>query len=66
MIAYKQKITNSFLYKNSLKQRGRLDFRIDKSIWTYSGKQTKAGKILYSNVAIELRTENPFTLIKRE
>ena len=57
MRAYKQKITNSSNYNNSLKQRGRLDFWIDKSIfknWNYSGKQTEAGKVIYSDVAIEL------------
>ena len=57
MRAYKQKITNSSSYNNSLKQRGRLDFWIDKSIfsnWTYNGKQSKGGKVIYSDVAIEL------------
>ena len=57
MRAYKQKITNSSTYNNSLKQRGRLDFWIDKSVfsnWTYNGKQTKGGKVIYSDVAIEL------------
>jgi hypothetical protein len=57
MRAYKQKITNSGTYNNSLKQRGRLDFWINKSIlsnWTYNGKQAKGGKVIYSNVAIEM------------
>ncbi|MFT6716626.1 MAG: hypothetical protein ACJA0Q_001270, partial [Saprospiraceae bacterium] len=57
MRAYKQKITNSSSYNNSLKQRRRLDFWIDKSIfsnWTYKGKQAKGGKVIYSDVAIEL------------
>lgn len=55
--AYKQRITNSSSYINSLKQRGRLDFWMDKSIlskWHYKGKQNKGGKVVYSNVAIEL------------
>ena len=57
MRAYKQKITNSNSYNNSLKQRGRLDFWIDKNIfinWTFKGKQSKGGKVVYSDVAIEL------------
>jgi hypothetical protein len=57
MRAYKQKITNSSTYNNSLKQRGRLDFWIDKDIfsnWNYEGKQTKGGKVIYSDVAIEM------------
>ena len=57
MRAYKQKITNSSTYNNSLKQRGRLDFWIDKDIfskWNYKGKQTKGGKVIYSDVAIEM------------
>jgi hypothetical protein len=57
MRAYKQQITNSSTYNNSLKQRGRLDFWIDKDIflnWNYKGKQTKGGKLIYSDVAIEI------------
>jgi hypothetical protein len=57
MRAYKQQITNSNIYNNSLKQRGRLDFWIDNSIfskWTYSGKQTQGGKVIYSDVVIEM------------
>jgi hypothetical protein len=57
MRAYKQKITNSSTYNNSLKQRGRLDFWMDKDIfsnWNYKGKQTKGGKVIYSDVAIEI------------
>jgi len=57
MRAYKQKITNSSTYNNSLKQRGRLDFWIDKDIftnWNYKGKQTKGSKVIYSDVAIEI------------
>ena len=57
MRAYKQKITNNSSYNNSLKQHGRLDFWIDKSIfsnWTYNGKQAKGGKVIYSDVAIVL------------
>jgi len=57
MRAYKHKITNSSNYNNSLKQRGRLDFWIDKSIftnWNYNGKHSKGGKVIYSDVAIEL------------
>ena len=57
MRAYKQRITNSSSYNNSLKQRGRLDFRVDKTIfsnWSYKGKQSKGGKVVYSDVAIEL------------
>ena len=57
MRAYEQKITNSSTLKNSLKQRGRLDSWIDKSIFNnrnYKGKQTKGGKVIYSDVAIEL------------
>ena len=57
MRAYKERINNSSTYNNSLKQLGRLDFWIDKSIfsnWTYNGKQTKGGKVIYSDVAIEL------------
>ena len=57
MRAYKQKITNSSTYNKSLKQRGRLDFWMDKSIfsnWNYKGKQTKGGKVIYSDVAIEI------------
>jgi len=57
MRAYKQKITNSSTYNNNLKQRGRLDFWMDKSIftnWNYKGKQTKGGKVIYSDVAIEM------------
>jgi len=57
MRAYKQKMTNSSSYNNSLKQRGRLDFWIDKSIftsWTYSCTQTKGAKIIYSDMAIEM------------
>ena len=57
MRAYKQKITNSSSHNSSLKQRGRLDFWIDKSIfsnWTFNSKQSKGGKVIYSNVAIEL------------
>ena len=44
MRAYKQKITNSSTYNNSLEQRRRLDLWIDKSIFsncTYSGKQSR-------------------------
>ena len=57
MRAYKQKIRNSSSYNNSLKQRGRLDFWIDKEIfsnWNCKGKQTKGGKVIYSDVAIEI------------
>ena len=57
MRAYKQKITNSSSYNNSLKQRGRLDFWVDKNIfsqWTYKGTKNKGGKVIYSDVAIEL------------
>ena len=57
MRAYKHKITNSSNYNNNLKQRGRLDFWIDKSIftnWNYNGKLSKGGKVIYSDVAIEL------------
>ena len=57
MRSYKQQITNSKEYNNSLKQRGRLDFWIDKSIfskWIYSGKQTQGGKVIYSDVVIEM------------
>ena len=57
MRAYKQKITNRSTYNNSLKQRGHLDFWIDKSIftnWTYNGKHSKGVKVIYSDVAIEL------------
>jgi len=57
MRAYKQMIINSSSYNNSLKQRGRLDFWIDKDIftnWNYKGKQTKVGKVIYSDVAIEI------------
>ena len=57
MRSYKQKITNSSNYNNSLKQRERLDFWIDKSTftnWNYDGKHSKDGKIIYSDVAIEL------------
>ena len=57
MRSYKQRITNSSTYNNSLKQRGRLDFWIDKSIfsnWTYKGKQAKGGKVIYSDVVIEM------------
>jgi len=57
MRAYKQQITNSSVYNNSLKQRGRLDFWMDKSIfskWIYSGKQTQGGKVVYSDVVIEM------------
>ena len=57
MRAYKHKITNSSNYNNSLKQCGRLDFWIDKSIftkWNYNGKHSKGGKVIYSDVAIEL------------
>lgn len=34
MRSYKQQITNSQQYTNSLKQRGRLDFWMDKSIFS--------------------------------
>ena len=57
MRAYKQQITNSTVYNRSLKQRGRIDFLIDKSIfskWNYSGKQTRGGKVIYSDVVIGL------------
>ena len=57
MRSYKQQITNSSSYNNSLKQRGRLDFWIDKSIfsiWSYTGKQAQGGKIIYSDVVIEM------------
>ena len=57
MRSFKQEITNSREYNNSLKQRGRLDFWIDKSIfskWIYSGKQTQGGKVIYSDVVIEM------------
>tara|TARA_B110000211_G_C13578857_1_gene335340 strand:- start:266 stop:517 length:252 start_codon:yes stop_codon:yes gene_type:complete len=57
MRAYKQQITNSSSYNNSLKQRGRLDFWIDKDIfsnWNCKGKQNKGGKVIYSDVAIEI------------
>ena len=57
MRAYKQRITKSSTYKNNLKQPVRLDFWIDKSIftnWTYNGKQSKGGKVIYSDLAIEM------------
>ena len=57
MRAYKLQLTNSNTYNNSLKQRGRLDFWIDKSIltnWRYNGKQTQGGKVIYSDVLIEM------------
>jgi hypothetical protein len=57
MRAYKQKITNCSTYNNSLKQRERLDFWMDKDIflnWDYKGQQTKGGKVIYSDVAIEI------------
>ena len=57
MRAYKLQLTNSKEYNNSLKQRGRLDFWIDKSIltkWRYSGKQTQGGKLIYSDALIEM------------
>ena len=57
MRAYKQRITNSSSYNNSLKQLGQLDFWVDKSIftnWTFNGKKNKGGKVIYSDVAIEL------------
>ena len=57
MRAYKLQLTNSKEYNNSLKQRGRLDFWIDKSIltkWRYSGKQTQGGKRIYSDALIEM------------
>lgn len=57
MRSYKQQITNSQQYNNSLKQRGRLDFWMDKSIflkWTYSGIQSQGGKVIYSDAVIEL------------
>jgi hypothetical protein len=57
MSAYKQKITNSSSYINSLKQRGRRDFWMDKDIFSnrnYKGKQTKGGKVIYFDVAIEI------------
>jgi IS5 family transposase len=41
----------------SLKQRGSLDFWLDSSIfsnWRYSGKQSRGGKVQYSDVAIKL------------
>jgi len=57
MRAYKQKIINSNTYNNSLKKQGRLDFWIDKSIfsnWTYKGKKKRGGKLIYSDLVIEM------------
>ena len=57
MRSYKLQLTNSKEYNNSLKQRGRLDFWIDKSIltkWKYKGEQKRGGKIIYSDVLIEM------------
>lgn len=57
MRSYKLQLTNSKEYNNSLKQRGRLDFWIDKSIltkWKYTGKQKRGGKIIYSDILIEM------------
>ena len=55
--SYKLQLTNSKEYNNFFKQRGRLDFWIDKSIlteWKYSGKQKRGGKVIYSDVLIEM------------
>lgn len=57
MRAYKQQITNSSTYNKNLKQRGRIDFWMDKSVftnWTYKGKQARGGKVIYSDVVIEI------------
>jgi len=54
MRAYKQKIRNSSTYYNSLKQRGRLNFWIDKDIFSNWKYKVKGGKVIYSDVAIEI------------
>lgn len=57
MRSYKLQITNSSFYNKSLKQRGRIDMWLEDSIfsnWYYSDIQSRGGKILYSDVAIEL------------
>jgi len=57
MRAYKLQLTNSKEYNNSLKQRGRVDFWMDKSIlikWRYTGNQTQGGKVIYSDIVIEM------------
>lgn len=57
MRSYKQQITNSSTYNNKLKQRGRIDFWMDKSVfknWAYKGKQARGGKVIYSDAAIEI------------
>ncbi len=57
MRSYKLQLTNSKEYNNSLKQRGRLDFWIDKSIlkqWKYRGQRKRGGKVIYSDVLIEM------------
>ena len=57
MRAYKLQLINSNTYNNSLKQRGRIDFWMDKSIltkWRYTGKQSQGGKVIYSDALIEM------------
>lgn len=57
MRGYIDRLINSNSYNRSLKQRGRIDFWLDESIysnWYYTSDHTPGGKTIYSNAVIEL------------
>ena len=57
MRGYKDKWANSNFYNNSLKNRGRINVWLDRSIfsnWYYSSKHLPGGKIVYSEAVIEM------------
>mgnify|MGYP000623554331 CR=1 FL=1 len=57
MRGYKLQLINSSSYNKSLIRRGRIDFWMDKTIftnWYYNGSRLRGGKQLYNDAVIEL------------